>query len=190
MGKSTRREAMLLPARALAAAALGISGSGLSASSPVAAGELPDIGKNSPVRLVLWFDTEDYILPASDDAVKRCGFPLTGQGDRPPKCSSMVQVEARRAIKRAARVTTAMPTMTQSPSVCGSVSYDSYVNVPAQQPMVWSADRIGFHHYFLSRFHFKHALWVRFVGDVYATRSTILPCDLGLAAPDSLGDIP
>lgn len=78
MGKSTRREAMLLPARALAAAALGISGSGLSASSPVAAGELPDIGKNSPVRLVLWFDTVDYILPASDDAVKRCGFPLTG----------------------------------------------------------------------------------------------------------------
>src|ERR1700751_4351247 len=41
----------------------------------------------------------------------------------------MVQVEARRAIKSAARVTTTMLTMTQSPSVCGSVLYDSYVTV-------------------------------------------------------------
>jgi hypothetical protein len=28
-----------------------------------------------------------------------------------------------------------MPTMTQSPSVYGSVLYDSYVNDPAQQPV-------------------------------------------------------
>src|SRR5579864_5983807 len=40
----------------------------------------------------------------------------THPGDSPAKCSSTVQVEARRAINRAARVTTAMPTMTQSPS--------------------------------------------------------------------------
>jgi len=32
------------------------------------------------------------------------------------------------------RVTTTMPTMTQSPSVCVSVLYDSYVNDSAQQP--------------------------------------------------------
>jgi hypothetical protein len=42
--------------------------------------------------------------------------------------------------------------MTQSPSVCGSVLYDSYVNDAAQQPMVWRAGRIGFHRYFFSRF--------------------------------------
>src|SRR5258707_8389522 len=48
-------------------------------------------------------------------------------GDRPFKCSATVQVEAGRAISRAARVTTTMPTMTQSP-VYGSVLYDSYMN--------------------------------------------------------------
>src|SRR5437762_5756333 len=51
----------------------------------------------------------------------------TQTGDRPFKCSATVQVEARRAINRAARVTTTMPTMTQSP-LCGSVLYDSYLN--------------------------------------------------------------
>ena len=62
--------------------------------------------------------------------------------------NAVLQVEARRAIKRAARVTTTMPTMTHSPSVCGSVLYDSYVNDPAQQPMVWHPDRIDFHQRF------------------------------------------
>src|SRR5215469_15249285 len=51
----------------------------------------------------------------------------TQTGDRPFKCSATVQVEAGRAINRAARVTTTMPTMTQPP-VCGSGLYDSYVN--------------------------------------------------------------
>src|SRR6266446_6988266 len=51
----------------------------------------------------------------------------TQTGDRPFKCSTTAQVEADRAINRAARVTTTMPTMTQSP-VCGSVLYDSYLN--------------------------------------------------------------
>src|SRR5579863_10458789 len=48
------------------------------------------------------------------------GSTATQSGDRPPKCLSTVQVEARRAIKRAARVTTTMPTLTQSPSVAKS----------------------------------------------------------------------
>src|SRR5215471_3451909 len=42
------------------------------------------------------------------------GSTATHPGDRPPKCSSMVQVEARRAINRAACVTTMMPTMLPS----------------------------------------------------------------------------
>src|SRR6202040_2505278 len=41
----------------------------------------------------------------------------THPGDSPAKYSSTVQVEARRAINRAARVTTTMPTMTQTPPV-------------------------------------------------------------------------
>src|SRR6516164_2465273 len=60
--------------------------------------------------------------------VRSRGSTATQTGDRPFKCSATVQVEARRAINRAARVTTTMPTMTQSPSVYGSVLYDSYVN--------------------------------------------------------------
>src|SRR5262249_24798136 len=56
------------------------------------------------------------------------GSTATQTGARPFKCAATVQVEARRAINRAARRTTMMPTMTQSPSVCGSVLYDSYVN--------------------------------------------------------------
>jgi len=57
----------------------------------------------------------------------------THPGDSPAKCSSMVQVEARRPINKAARVTTTRPTMTQAPSGCVSVLYDSYVN-DASQP--------------------------------------------------------
>src|ERR1700749_1056552 len=51
----------------------------------------------------------------------------TQTGDRPFKCSATVQVEAGRAINRAARVATTMPTMTQ-PLVRGPVWHDSYVN--------------------------------------------------------------
>jgi hypothetical protein len=36
----------------------------------------------SPVYVVLWFDTEDYILPQSDDAAKRLAEFLTQQGIR------------------------------------------------------------------------------------------------------------
>ena len=32
-----------------------------------------------PVRVLLWFDTEDYLLPASDDAAKRVAEILTAR---------------------------------------------------------------------------------------------------------------
>jgi len=38
--------------------------------------------QNSPVYVVLWFDTEDYLLPASDDAAKRIAEFLTTQDIR------------------------------------------------------------------------------------------------------------
>src|SRR5439155_1262980 len=34
----------------------------------------------SPVYIVIWFDTEDYILPSSDDAAKRLADFLTAEG--------------------------------------------------------------------------------------------------------------
>src|SRR5215469_10521635 len=51
------------------------------------------------------------------------GSTATQSGDRPPKCSSTVQVEARRAIHRAARVTTTMLTMTQCARVVSFAQY-------------------------------------------------------------------
>jgi len=47
----------------------------LAAPAPLRAGE-PE------VRVVLWFDTEDYLLPASDDAAKRVAEMLTARGIR------------------------------------------------------------------------------------------------------------
>src|SRR5256885_17115533 len=34
------------------------------------------------VHVILWFDTEDYLLPADDDATKRLAEMLTGRGIR------------------------------------------------------------------------------------------------------------
>jgi hypothetical protein len=42
-----------------------------------AIGQRPSLGK---VYVVLWFDTEDYIVPESDDAAKRLATFLTEQG--------------------------------------------------------------------------------------------------------------
>src|SRR5205085_3450221 len=36
----------------------------------------------APVYVILWFDTEDYLLPADDDASKRLAEMLTGKGIR------------------------------------------------------------------------------------------------------------
>src|ERR1700688_533919 len=50
----------------------------LSSNYPVTAAEQPA----APVSVLLWFDTEDYLLPASDDAAKRLGEMLTERGIR------------------------------------------------------------------------------------------------------------
>jgi len=47
----------------------------LAAAPPVRAAE-PE------VRVILWFDTEDYLLPASDEAAKRVAEILTARGIR------------------------------------------------------------------------------------------------------------
>ena len=40
----------------------------------------PETSTQGPVYVLLWFDTEDYILPQSDDAAKRIAVFLTQQG--------------------------------------------------------------------------------------------------------------
>jgi len=50
----------------------------LRASSPLLAAE----AAVAPINVILWFDTEDYLLPASDDAAKRLGELLTERGIR------------------------------------------------------------------------------------------------------------
>src|SRR5262245_9091559 len=42
----------------------------------------PALGDDPRVYVVLWFDTEDYLLPASDDAAKRVADWLTREGVR------------------------------------------------------------------------------------------------------------
>lgn len=44
--------------------------------SPVA----PEVQKRGPVYVILWFDTEDYVLPQSDDSAKRIAEFMTSQG--------------------------------------------------------------------------------------------------------------
>lgn len=39
----------------------------------------PVLAADAPIYVILWFDTEDYILPASDDAAKRLADWLTAQ---------------------------------------------------------------------------------------------------------------
>src|SRR5438874_10930011 len=48
------------------------------------AGAVSDINHAaaSPVYVILWFDTEDYLLPADDDATKRLCEMLTERGIR------------------------------------------------------------------------------------------------------------
>jgi hypothetical protein len=78
----TRRElALLLSQTMLVAPALAL---GKPAVGPGAAAteRESDPKAGAPVYLVLWFDTEDYIHPASDDAAKRIADFLTSQGVR------------------------------------------------------------------------------------------------------------
>jgi hypothetical protein len=50
------------------------------AANPPAPQNVGDVQKAGPVYVVLWFDTEDYVLPQSDDAAKRIAEFLTSQG--------------------------------------------------------------------------------------------------------------
>jgi hypothetical protein len=86
MNPMTRRELALLLSRSMVAApALGLSGGIAHGRNPALLNESAhDREKESgaPVYVVLWFDTEDYILPASDDAAKRIANFLRSQGIR------------------------------------------------------------------------------------------------------------
>lgn len=81
----TRRDLALLISKSMAAApGLGLS-SRIVANMPAELEELSATRANesgAPVYVVLWFDTEDYILPASDDAAKRIADFLLAQGIR------------------------------------------------------------------------------------------------------------
>jgi hypothetical protein len=82
----TRRQAALLLAEALVGVpmvATGSSASGANATiAPGAKPAGPAVEPAAPVYIVLWFDTEDYMLPASDDAAMRIADFLTQQGVR------------------------------------------------------------------------------------------------------------
>jgi hypothetical protein len=82
----TRRQAALLLAEALVGAPIMAAGGRASeAETALALGDKPaDPGarQGAPVYIVLWFDTEDYMLPASDDAALRIADFLTQQGVR------------------------------------------------------------------------------------------------------------
>lgn len=86
MKSLTRRELALLISKSMAAApALGFNGS-IASDEMTAALQRPASTRGnesgSPVYVVLWFDTEDYILPASDDAALRIANFLLAQGVR------------------------------------------------------------------------------------------------------------
>jgi hypothetical protein len=55
---------------------------------------------SSPVYIVLWFDTEDYILPASDDAVMRIASFLSSEG---VKATFKIVGEKSRTLERRGR---------------------------------------------------------------------------------------
>jgi len=82
----TRRQAALLLAEALVGAPMVATGSSASgANTAIAPGAKPAgpaVDPAAPVYIVLWFDTEDYMLPASDDAAMRIADFLTRQGVR------------------------------------------------------------------------------------------------------------
>ena len=82
MTKITRRKlALLLSQTALAGHALAWAAKFADAAETQPPSE-PSGQSGAPVYVVLWFDTEDYILPASDDAAKRLADFLTAEGVR------------------------------------------------------------------------------------------------------------
>jgi hypothetical protein len=79
----TRRDAALLLGQTLVAAPM-MAANGAISTSPRAPEASPqaEAQAGAPVYVVLWFDTEDYMLPASDDAAKRIADFLNAQGIR------------------------------------------------------------------------------------------------------------
>jgi hypothetical protein len=86
MKAMTRRQFALLMSQTMVAAPALASANGISGPGGMAgAGEQADHPggqAGAPVYVVLWFDTEDYMLPASDDAAKRIAEFLSDQGVR------------------------------------------------------------------------------------------------------------
>jgi len=84
--KITRRKAVSLLAQSLLVTPIVAAASKAQGSNAVNAAlddtNLKGGQPSAPVYVVLWFDTEDYILPASDDAAKRIANFLTSQGIR------------------------------------------------------------------------------------------------------------
>jgi len=82
-GTMSRRQAALLLGQSLVVAPILAANSGTSAAEAMqeAATGRDEQGK-APVYIVLWFDTEDYMLPASDDAAKRIADFLNNLGIR------------------------------------------------------------------------------------------------------------
>jgi hypothetical protein len=111
----TRRQAARLLAQTVAAAPLvaaGIAEGGPAAAAPV---------EGSPVYVVLWFDTEDYILPASDDSAKRIAEFLTGLGVR---ATFKIVGEKARVLEQRKR----SDVMSAQPSPCLKIAHFPQVN--------------------------------------------------------------
>ena len=87
VGAITRRQAALLLARALVARPIVAASNRARVpnSSPEANDPSLDTDREglAPVYVVLWFDTEDYILPASDDGRARDHLDLHLGSHRP-----------------------------------------------------------------------------------------------------------
>lgn len=78
----TRRElALMLSRAAVAGPALAWAGK-FAGAAPMSAAAETSGPSQGPVYVILWFDTEDYILPASDNAAKRLAEFLTALGVR------------------------------------------------------------------------------------------------------------
>jgi hypothetical protein len=101
----TRRQAALLLAEALVGAPMMAAGGRASeAETALAVGDKPadpSAQQEAPVYIVLWFDTEDYMLPASDDAALRIADFLTQQGVR---ATFKVVGEKARVLERRRRI--------------------------------------------------------------------------------------
>ena len=82
----TRRQFALLMSQAVVAAPALAAGSGMVESGQMARlgeqSDHPEGQTGAPTYVVLWFDTEDDMLPASDDAAKRIAEFLSDQGIR------------------------------------------------------------------------------------------------------------